>query len=89
MLGSYDLDACPQPAAAVWWNGLVANRGGVARLRTVAAGSGSTLAPLAALVLPVDRASIHNVPRREVLPARPPTTIYRPTARGRRIQEAL
>lgn len=27
--------------------------------------------------------------RREVLPTRPPSTVYRPTARGRRIQELL
>jgi DNA-binding HxlR family transcriptional regulator len=27
--------------------------------------------------------------RREVLPTRPPSTVYRPTARGRRIQRAL
>ena len=27
--------------------------------------------------------------RREVLPTRPPSSLYRPTARGRRVQQAL
>jgi DNA-binding HxlR family transcriptional regulator len=42
-----------------------------------------------ALALALQELERHRLVRREVLPTRPPSTLYRPTARGRRVQHAL
>jgi len=42
-----------------------------------------------ALALTLRRLEDARLVRREVLPSRPPSTVYRPTARGRRVQVAL
>ena len=42
-----------------------------------------------ALALALQELERHRLVRREVLPTRPPSTLYRPTARGRRVQAAL
>lgn len=42
-----------------------------------------------ALALALQELERAGLLRREVVPARPPTTTYRPTARGRRVQQAL
>jgi DNA-binding HxlR family transcriptional regulator len=42
-----------------------------------------------ALALTLRQLEQAKLVRREVLPTRPPSTVYRPTARGRRAQEAL
>ena len=42
-----------------------------------------------ALALALQELERHRLVRREVLPTRPPSTVYRPTARGRRVQAAL
>jgi DNA-binding HxlR family transcriptional regulator len=42
-----------------------------------------------ALALTLRQLEDARLVRREVLPSRPPSTVYRPTARGRRVQEAL
>jgi DNA-binding HxlR family transcriptional regulator len=42
-----------------------------------------------ALALTLSRLEDARLVRREVVPSRPPSTVYRPTARGRRVQEAL
>jgi len=42
-----------------------------------------------ALALALQDLEAARLIRREVVATRPPTTIYRPTARGRRVQEAL
>jgi DNA-binding HxlR family transcriptional regulator len=51
-----------------------------------AALAGSTPRALALTLRQLEQAKLL---RREVLPTRPPSTVYRPTARGRRIQRAL
>jgi DNA-binding HxlR family transcriptional regulator len=51
-----------------------------------AALEGSTPRALALTLRQLEQAKLL---RREVLPTRPPSTVYRPTARGRRIQRAL
>jgi DNA-binding HxlR family transcriptional regulator len=47
---------------------------------------GSTPRALALTLRQLEQAKLV---RREVLPTRPPSTVYRPTARGRRVQRAL
>jgi DNA-binding HxlR family transcriptional regulator len=42
-----------------------------------------------ALALALQELERHRLVRRDVLPTRPPSTLYRPTARGRRVQAAL
>jgi DNA-binding HxlR family transcriptional regulator len=42
-----------------------------------------------ALALTLRQLEQARLVRREVLPTRPPSTVYRPSARGRRIQQAL
>jgi len=42
-----------------------------------------------ALALTLRQLEHAKLVRREVLPTRPPSTVYRPTARGRRVQQAL
>jgi DNA-binding HxlR family transcriptional regulator len=42
-----------------------------------------------ALALTLRQLEQARLVRREVLPTRPPSTVYRPTARGRRVQDAL
>ena len=42
-----------------------------------------------ALALALQELEEHRLVRREVLPTRPPSTLYRPAARGRRVQSAL
>jgi DNA-binding HxlR family transcriptional regulator len=42
-----------------------------------------------ALALTLRQLEHAKLVRREVLPTRPPSTVYRPTARGRRVQDAL
>jgi DNA-binding HxlR family transcriptional regulator len=49
------------------------------------------LAPVTprALALALQELERTRLVRREVLPTRPPSTLYRPTERGRRVQRAL
>jgi DNA-binding HxlR family transcriptional regulator len=42
-----------------------------------------------ALALALQELERHRLVRREVLPTRPPSTLYEPTTRGRRVQAAL
>ena len=45
--------------------------------------------PPRALALALQELERSRLVRRDVLPTRPPSTLYRPTRRGRRVQEAL